>query len=215
MKFIKPGENFEFRSRMQIIGSNKYNKGKQFIVDPMWPDKIEGEVDTAGVDEGSALLLTGLVAAIKPNFIFETGTHKGRSTRALADGVTENGFGQILTVDAKDFGFLSGNALTNHQKQFVTQVIGPCPGILKETIFQSVEKIDLAYLDGGHTRDVLEPELQYVLDRTHGHCVVVVDNSVDDFWHEIRETMDDWKKVHNCVTLPTMCGFDIMTFFEE
>ena len=51
----------------------------QWDVDMLFPKVLRGEVDTNTIDEGSADLLYGLVRAIRPLCVLETGTHKGRS----------------------------------------------------------------------------------------------------------------------------------------
>jgi predicted O-methyltransferase YrrM len=44
-------------------------------------------------------LLKSLVKAVKPNVIVETGTFLGFSTIKMAEGLRENGFGRIVTVE--------------------------------------------------------------------------------------------------------------------
>ena len=77
------GENSEIEivTRMQLDGRT---------IDYMWPNKFEGQASVWGVDEEFAACLTGMVLALKPKIILETGTNKGRSTRALVDGLVQN-----------------------------------------------------------------------------------------------------------------------------
>lgn len=44
-------------------------------------------------------LLKSLVVALKPNLVVETGTFLGHGTLKLAEGVKENGFGRVITVE--------------------------------------------------------------------------------------------------------------------
>ncbi len=47
-------------------------------------------------------MLTGMGEALKPNTVLETGTNKGRSTRAIAQGLVANNKGLMFTVDMLD-----------------------------------------------------------------------------------------------------------------
>ena len=64
------GENSEIEivTRMQLNGRT---------IDYMWPNKFEGQASVWGVDEEFAACLTGMVLALKPKVILETGTNKG------------------------------------------------------------------------------------------------------------------------------------------
>jgi predicted O-methyltransferase YrrM len=44
-------------------------------------------------------LLKSLVRAVKPNLIVETGTFLGYSTITMAEGLRENGFGKVITIE--------------------------------------------------------------------------------------------------------------------
>lgn len=58
--------------------------------------------------EGSSIeieyleLIRSLVIATKPEFLLETGPYLGYSTIAIADGVFQNGFGELTSIEIKE-----------------------------------------------------------------------------------------------------------------
>jgi len=189
--------------------AEKRSNGKSWEVDCGWPNTLEVVADVNHIDEGSCDLLYGLVRAIQPDMVLETGTHKGRSTAAISQALEANARrGRLVTLDMEDFGTKNSPALTDHQKELVTFAIGTSPrclGELKETLS---EPIDFAYLDGGHEREVLAAELDFVAENAASECTIVVDNTLDDMWPGVREALDDFE--HTGITVSTMCGFDII-----
>lgn len=195
-----------------IVGRQPPGKKKMWAVDALFPQALDGMIDMASIDEGGADLLYGLVRALMPDFVLETGTHKGRSTRAIATALSANDNGFMVTVDMDDYGTLE-QALGDSSGR-VVQIVGKCPDALDDVATamadNSVEKIDFAFLDGDHTGPVLQAELEFVEAHKADECWVVVDNSRDAMWQDVRGVMDEWAKKYPCIQLETCCGFDIL-----
>jgi len=195
-----------------IVGRQPQGKTKMWAVDALFPQALDGMIDMASLDEGSADLLYGLVRAMQPNFVLETGTHKGRSTRAISAALSANGRGCMVTVDMDDYGTLDkavGNA-----KELVHQIVEKSPDAL-DTVKKfmddnGIATIDFAFLDGDHTGQVLQAELEFVEAHKADECWVVVDNSRDKMWPDVRAVMDEWAKRYPCIQLDTCCGFDVL-----
>ena len=107
---------------------------KNWQVDVGFPHKVDTVADIANCDEGTASFLEGIVKMLKPQTILEVGTHKGRSTKALSEGVLANGTGHIWTIDRKDYDCLN-MALDEQQRFVVTSIIGKTPEVYKENPF--------------------------------------------------------------------------------
>ena len=74
-----------------------------YVVDVGWPQSFTVKPDMSSLDEGACDLLYGLVRAIRPSVSLETGTHKGRSTHAIASALALNEFGHVTTLDVFRF----------------------------------------------------------------------------------------------------------------
>jgi predicted O-methyltransferase YrrM len=192
-----------------IISHDPYKTGKTYFTDVLFPQEVKGIIDTWGIDEGAAAMLKGFVMALKPEVILETGTHRGRSTRALAEAVHENMTGHIWTVDMDDYGLMTEGALREHEKTLVTQVVGKTPEILSEDILGTLRGIEFAFLDGDHTPEGIEAELEYVRQRQADECLVLVDNSRDEGWPDEKKFFENFPK-ENAVSLQTMCGMHLI-----
>jgi len=200
--------------------SNRPNPKGPWKVDIGWPNKIEFSMDSAGVDEGSAAFLHGLVRALRPRVVLETGTHKGRSTHAIASALVDNAKevryvdqGRIYTVDMDDYGVLP-LALTPQELLITTQIIGKCPEILDTNPLHSLKNIDFAFLDGAHDAETVIKELEFVDERRTENCIVLVDNAADTGWPEIREYFNTYM-LYPHIPLLTMCGMEIINMRGE
>lgn len=195
-----------------FVGRQPPGKKKMWAVDALFPQALDGAIDIASLDEGSADLLYGLVRALQPDFVLETGTHKGRSTRAISSALLENGNGWMITVDMDDYGTL--DKAVGKASGVVHQVVAKSPEALNEVTKimadRDVACIDFAFLDGDHTGKVLDAELHFVEACMADECWVVVDNTRDKMWPDVREVMDEWAKKYPCIQLETCCGFDIL-----
>lgn len=188
----------------------KFEKdGKNFVTDAMFPAEIQGTIDLYGVDEGFAALLRGMIMAYKPKVLLETGTHRGRSTRAIAEGMHENGFGMLYTVDMDNYGLMTSGAIRQHEKHFVTQIVGRTPEIFDKEPLVSLEGIDFAFIDGDHTPEGLAADMEYVDTHRADECLVLVDNARDPGWPGVEEYFREYSKYpHFC--LPTLTGTQVV-----
>ena len=210
------GENSEIEivTRMQLNGR---------MIDYMWPNKFEGQASVWGIDEEFAACLTGMVLALKPKVILETGTNKGRSTRALVDGLVQNDGhelpngvvlaqgekGVIYTIDIFDHGINLSGAIPKDQQWRVSCLIGKCPDVFASPVLEDLKNIDFAFLDGGHTQSVLEQELEFVDAHRAEECTVVVHNARDETWTEVEEFFKSYIKYPH-ISLPVHTGAEII-----
>jgi predicted O-methyltransferase YrrM len=56
-------------------------------------------LDTMTAEDEVLVFLRTLITTVKPNLVLETGTFRGISTLAIAEGLKQNGFGRIITVE--------------------------------------------------------------------------------------------------------------------
>ena len=185
----------------------QHPSGGVAIVDTIFPNSVEMNIDMCGVDEGFAALLEGLVKALRPKVVLETGTHRGRSTKAIADALAYNRQGHCWTVDMQDYGTLP-KALGNNI-DYVTQVVAKCPDALYQPPLKDLENIDFAFLDGDHTGAGLSSELRFVEEHKAHFCYVVVDNAADMGFPDLRKVLNEYNKYPR-ITLWTMCGTEII-----
>jgi hypothetical protein len=216
--------------RHMVFRTQADGGGKTFPVDSLFPLALEGVTDTASVDEGTATLLYGLVRGIAPLIVLETGTHKGRSTRAIAEALHDNATvslmpytfsmavepsrGHLWTIDQTDWGFWAGTALNNETRPFVTAIVGHTPEALTQEPLDSLRGIELAFLDGDHTREGVEQELLFVEHRRATECLVAVENARDPAWPGVAEAVAHVKDLLGyqppVIPLPTCTGLTLL-----
>ena len=124
-----------------------------------------GLKDGLAMDDGEALVLYGLVRAIKPNICLEIGTHKGFSTNYIIQALKDNGQGHLWTTDPFEYG--ARNTITFQDRiwcDFLSEK--GCDVKLKD-------KIDFVFIDGFHTLDDVYPEIQNILPQLSENAVVV------------------------------------------
>lgn len=207
--------------RMCIWRTNaRPNSKGPWVVDVGWPGNFKFAMDSSGVDEGCADMLHGLVRALRPRLVLETGTHKGRSTHAIASALVKNArevrygtVGKIFTVDMDDYGVLD-SALSQDELIITTQIIGKCPEILETDPLHSLQNIDFAFLDGAHDAETLIKELEFVDERRSENCIVLVDNAIDSGWPEVREYFNEYM-LYPHIPLLTLCGMEIINMRGE
>lgn len=199
---LAEGENFE----LSVLSQEKSNaRGKQFTVNPVFPKRFTGNWAFWGIDEGFAKMLTGIVEAIKPAVVLETGTNRGRSARALTEGLKNNGGGMLYTIDQVDHQIKESGAIPVDQQEYVTQIIGGTPGVFDADILHGLRGIEFAFLDGDHTAAGVAAELEYIDEHRAPNCTVLIDNCMDDAWPALREYFMDYD-TYPCISLPTMTG---------
>jgi hypothetical protein len=208
---------------MRQAANGSGRPGRLYAVDSLFPHTLRGTVDTASVDEGSADLLYGLVRALQPQVVLETGTHKGRSTRAIVSALWANArqvisplvytaylpLGHCYTVDAEDYGIRASGAIPPEMHEAVTPLIGWTPDVFMQPPLDTLTGIDFAFLDGDHTGEGLDAELTYVDLHRAPECWVAIDNSRDVGWPAIARLLHGYTKYPR-VSLGTCTGLDLI-----
>jgi len=104
-------------------------------------------------------LIYGLVRAIIPNQVVETGTFTGKSTASIAKALKDNKHGFLWSIDIKDFE--AGKRLEEEKlTKFVKLIIGQSPQALEKIM--SENEIDFVFLDNGHLYPTVSAELEIV-----------------------------------------------------
>jgi predicted O-methyltransferase YrrM len=112
--------------------------------------------------------LKSLVIALKPHLVVETGTFLGVSTLAIAEGLKQNGFGRVITVEFDPQVFatakerIDGSGLSawidaRNQSSLDLQVDGP---------------IDLLFSDSDI--NIREREVRHLLPRISPHGLILI-----------------------------------------
>lgn len=196
----------------RLLCPRQQRDGRVFYQDIGWPNSVSIGPDSAGCDEGSAALLYGLCRATMPRVVFETGTHKGRSTKAIVKALVENrAVGHITTVDQHDWGVISDarpSIFSESELSRITKVVGQTPDILSSPELEHVQGIDFAHLDGAHDGTIID-ELNWVESRASDNCYVMIDNVLDKCWPEMDEALKNYTK-HPRITFHTMCGYELI-----
>lgn len=87
--------------------------------------------------------LKALTVMLKPNFILETGTYEGDGTIAFAEGVVQNGFGRVVTLErSPDLAKTAHRKLSGYPVEVVT-----CNSLE----YIPAEQIDILFLDSKRT----------------------------------------------------------------
>lgn len=202
---VNEGNIVEFKPTLSMR-----DRGKgPFEIDAMFPLVMKGPAFVWGADEGFAAMLQGMVRALKPQVALETGTNRGRSTRAIAEGLHWSQRGHLTTVDFYDQNIYKSGAIPDDLAPFVTAVVGELPAVFEQEPLVSMKDIDFAYLDAGHTIDELVADMEFVESHRAEECVVLVDNARDEGWPDITEYFSTYDK-HPHVSLDTMCGMQII-----
>lgn len=125
--------------------------------------------------------LKALVVLLKPKVIVETGTYKGYGTRALSDGVEENGSGKVFTTE------IDVNLALNASLKFWNPKFVFYRSERGVDLIGKLESIDLAFIDSGNTNCRLE-EVAAVLPRLSPSGVVVVHDTGEN--HDLRPGLE-------------------------
>src|SRR3990167_9530422 len=70
---IYPGDNINYNILCSRYNGNEGSRGP-WMCNLSWPGELSVPIDGSGVDEGTAALLFGLVMALRPRVVLETGT---------------------------------------------------------------------------------------------------------------------------------------------
>ncbi|MCL2441460.1 MAG: class I SAM-dependent methyltransferase [Treponema sp.] len=125
--------------------------------------------------------LKTLTQVTKPKFILETGTYKGSSTVAFAEGLRQNGFGKIVTVEIDE------NLSKQAQKLFSQY---PVEVINKNSLtYIPNETIDILFLDS--KRDIRGQEFEHFYPYLNLKSIIVWhDSSYRKQNHSVFDTVE-------------------------
>jgi predicted O-methyltransferase YrrM len=172
--------------------------------------KVKDIAATSLKSKKFAQLLFRIVQYYQPKNIVELGTSLGITTAYLASG---NNTAQIITMEGSSA--IASVAKENIKKLFL-QNIQLVQGNFDETLtptINSINKIDLAFLDGNHR---YLPTIQYfntLLPKLHKESIVILD---DIHWSKEMEQAWEEIKHHNAVTLSIdLFTIGIVLFKEE
>ncbi len=206
--FFKQREGSMFRHGFPVE-FQMFKECNGYVTDAMFPYSMVGQVTEWCIDEQTAEFITGLVRMLRPKILLETGTNRGRSTRAILDGLFETTESRLWTVDMQDYGLKTEGALLDWQIPMVTQVIARLPGAFSEKPLSELKGIDFAFVDAGHTAEELEADLEYIDQHRAEDCWVVVHDTRSTFWDEIPVFMRSYNK-HPVISLRSMNGTDLI-----
>jgi predicted O-methyltransferase YrrM len=129
--------------------------------------------------------LKALTRLIKPKFILETGTYKGSSTIAFAEGLRQNGFGRMVTLEID-------NGLVSSAKVLLSEY--PVDVINQSSLdYIPSESIDLLFLDS--KRDVRGQEFKHFRSYLNSKSVIVWhDSSYRKKNHSVFDTIESLYK---------------------
>lgn len=160
-------------------------------------DRVSSETEVT-------LFLNALTQLVKPSYIVETGTHKGGSTIAFAEGLRKNGHGRMDTIELDaDLAqrakiLFSEYPVTVHQRDSLS--------------FIPSGKINLLYLDS--KREIRGAEFE----RFHKHLdrraiIVWHDSSYREANHHVFDAIEDLyeRKIIDRILLPTPRGITLST----
>jgi len=197
---LQHGNIMEFKMLKELNG---------YWSDCMFPYKMKGQYVEWGVDEQTAGFLTGIVGMLRPQVLLETGTNRGRSTRAILDGLVENPTGHLWTVDMQDYGLFVSGALEENQHDLVTQVLGKLPGAFIAEPLKDLVDIDFAFIDAGHKGEQLRQDIEFVDAHRADECWVIVHDTKSEWWDEIPKFMREYTK-YPVISMRSMNGTDMI-----
>jgi len=166
-----------------------------------FPDRLPFVVNLWACDEQTAGILAWFVRTWKPKVCFETGTNKGRSSKAIADSLEINGDGHLTTVDVADHG-------VQGRLNRTTFVRAKLPDALNEEPLASLKDIEFAFLDGPHYEDEVLKELEFVKARKSPRgCYVLFDDAGNGSWPGVNKAVTE---LPGSFILPTPRGLGVL-----
>lgn len=132
-------------------------------------DEIEKEVpQDDSASEGEKCFLYGLVRALKPKVVLETGTHRGKATLYMANAIHDNGIGKLYTCDPNDGWDQVGNfrKFPDFEKFITFKVI-------RGLDWDEPKDIDFFFCDGFHGKQDVIEEIEHYFPRLTDRAVVV------------------------------------------
>ena len=201
---IEPKEPYSHGQIVELVMISESPDGA--LTDLTFPDRMRFAVNLWACDEQTAGFICWLVRTWKPLVCFETGTNKGRSTKAIADSLELNGKGHITTVDVANHGVQDRLPRT-------TFIQGHLPEGLKMEPLASLSDIDFAFLDGPHYENEVLQELEFVKARKAKRgCYVLFDDAGNGSWPGVCKAV---KELPGAFILPTPHGLGIVHLDAE
>ena len=168
------------------------------ITDLYFPDKPKAIVNLWQTNEQTAGFLSWIVRTWHPQVCLETGTNRGRSTKAICDALDINASGHLTTVDMADHGVGS-----RHER--CTFVQGRSPDVLGNAV--KLHGVDFAYLDGDHNKEAVMSEVEYIKKNVSDRgCYVLFDDASNAGWPGVGEACAEL----GAFILPTPHGLGIL-----
>lgn len=158
--------------------------------------------DRIGSELEVHIFLKALTRLLKPQFILETGTYKGNSTIAFAEGLRENGFGHLVSIEID-------NRLANRAKKMLKNY--PVEIINNSSLkYIPHEPIDLLFLDS--KRILRKQEFNYFKKWLHKESIIVWHDSAyreknPAVYNALKELCSDGALTY--ITFPTPRGLTI------
>lgn len=156
--------------------------------------------DNADASEWEVIeFLGGLVRALQPELVVETGTHQGYAAQSMALAIEKNGHGHLITIEI------------NHNSVVAARIMLPdwvevVEGSSFEWVPNPPRTINLLYVDGAKDRVGEFTHLAPWLVK--GSIVVFHDTAHEWMDNEMRRVIDTYP-VH-AISLPTPRGLTIM-----
>lgn len=124
----------------------------------------------------------------QPQTIIELGTSLGLSSAYLASG---NSGSSVITMEGAPA--IAKKAKQNFQLlgfKNITQITGNFDDTLASTI-ATLEKVDLAFVDGNHRKQPTIDYFKILLSKTHEHSIIIFDDihwsaEMEEAWNEIK-----------------------------
>jgi predicted O-methyltransferase YrrM len=151
-----------------------------------------GDDTAASVRQGEALLLYGLVRALRPKIIREIGGGYGFSTLHLATACRDNGLGKVYSSE------------TNANRRAVAQEWLDRAGLTDWVEFKRdyspfPHQIDLLFLDAVHTTAAVAGYIRALLNRLNDNVVIAIhDPNFDNHVALAVQVLgfDDWQALY-------------------
>lgn len=121
------------------------------------------------------LLMYTLVVAFKPRCALEIGSAEGGSALLTCAAMDDNGFGRMVCVDPQ---FRFADSVWERIRHRVTRVQGFSPQVLNQAALAvEPERFDFAFIDGDHTFDGVQRDIQGVLPLLADQAVLLFHDS--------------------------------------
>jgi predicted O-methyltransferase YrrM len=133
-------------------------------------------------------LLLGALSPTNKNVIIETGTNWGMSTVFLAQALKDSGReGTVHTIEIEEENFEKAKQTFVEAEvgNYIKQYLGDSKAILPQ-VLDSVDLVDVAFLDGSHLYQDVMTEFELSLPRLKSNSIVIFDNT-----YEIAEQGED------------------------